>query len=142
MNADLSFETSLRQHGFRVTPQRRVILKAIWDNGEHASLADVLAAVQAVDANISPATVYRAIELFIERGLVIATRIGNQTVYEIASDHPHHHLICRVCGMDQKLDHARLRGLMDDIEQDYHFLVETEHLILLGLCAHCRPTAA
>lgn len=140
--AELSFEHSLRQHGFRVTPQRRVILKAIWDNGEHASLAEVLADVQRADPNISPATVYRAVELFIARGLVIATRIGNDTVYEIASDHPHHHLLCRACGMDQKLDHARVRSLMDDIDQEYHFLVETEHLILLGLCAHCRLAAA
>lgn len=138
----ISFDERLRQYGFRVTPQRRAIMKAIWDNGEHATLEEVLADVQRADANINPATVYRAIDLFIIRGLVIATKLGGETVYEIRSDTPHHHLMCRVCGYDQRIDHARVRALMDDLDAEYHFLVETEHLILLGLCEHCRKAAA
>lgn len=138
----ISFDERLRQYGFRVTPQRRAIMKAIWDNGEHATLEEVLADVQRADANISPATVYRAIDLFIIRGLVIATKVGNDTVYEIHSEHPHSHLICRMCRADQRIDHARVRGLMDDLDQEFHFLVEPEHLILLGLCEHCRNAVA
>lgn len=138
MTDEITFEERLRRHGFRVTPQRRIILKAIWDNGEHATLEEVLADVHHADPHISPATVYRALDLFIARGLVIATKIGNDTVYEIRSEQPHHHLICRNCGMDQRIDHGRVRALMDDLDQEYDFLVESEHLILLGLCAHCR----
>jgi Fur family ferric uptake transcriptional regulator len=135
---EISFDERMRLFGFRVTPQRRVIIQAIWDNGEHAAIEDILADVQAKAPSVSPATVYRTLELFIERDLVIATQLGNQTVYEIASDRPHHHLHCRNCGSDQKVELTKFRELIDDIDQDYEFLVETEHMVLTGLCGDCR----
>jgi len=132
------FDARMRAHGFRVTPQRRVIMKAIWDNGEHATLEEILADVHSTESSISPATVYRTLELFIERNLVYATQMGTETVYEIASDHPHHHLHCRNCGSDQRVELARFREMMEDIDQEYDFLVESEHMVLMGLCEHCR----
>jgi Fur family ferric uptake transcriptional regulator len=135
---ETSFDERMRDFGFRVTPQRRVIIRAIWDNGEHATIEDVLADVRKHAPNIAPATVYRTIEMFIERNLVLATQLGTETVYEIASDKPHHHLICRNCGSDQRVQLEHIHHMIDDIDQEYHFLVESEHMILRGLCAHCR----
>jgi len=136
--SDVRFDERMREFGFRVTPQRRVIIQAIWDNGEHASLEDILADVTKNATSISPATVYRTLELFIERNLVVATQLGTHTVYEIASDHPHHHLHCRNCGSDQRVELAQFREMMEDIDQEYDFLVESEHMVLMGLCEHCR----
>ena len=134
----LDFNQRMRDHGFRVTPQRKVIIQAIWDNGEHAEIEMILADVKMREPAISPATVYRTIDLFIESKLVIANRVGRKTVYEIASDHPHHHLLCRKCGHDQRVDLAQIHQLVDEIDREYHFVVEAEHLILPGICGHCQ----
>ena len=136
--AEISFDHRMRQFGFRVTPQRRVIMQAIWDSGEHATLGNIMTAVAERSPEISPATVYRTLDLFIKRNLIIATQLKDKTVYEVASEHPHHHLICRACGHDQRIDHHIMMRLIEDIDQDYHFLVESEHIILLGVCEHCR----
>lgn len=138
MMTEISFDERMREVGFRVTPQRRVIMRAIWDNGEHATIDSILAAVKERAPEISPATVYRSLDIFIKRDLVIATQLKDKTVYEIASEHPHHHLICRVCGYDQRIDHRIMKQLIEEIDQDYQFLVESDHIILLGLCEQCR----
>lgn len=135
---EISFDERMRDYGFRVTPQRRIIMRAIWDSGEHATLENILASVGERAPEISPATVYRTLDLFIKRNLVIATQLKDKTVYEIASEHPHHHLICRACGYDQRIDHKIMKHLIEEIDDDYHFLVESEHIILLGVCEHCR----
>lgn len=141
MTAEINFNERIRKYGFRVTPQRGVIIRAIWDSGEHASIDKILAAVALHAPEISPATVYRTLDLFIKRHLVIATRLGDKTVYEIASEHPHHHLMCRACGFDQRIDHQIMKQLIEDIDQEYDFMVESEHVILLGVCGHCRSEA-
>ena len=136
--SEVQFDELIREYGFRVTPQRLVIMRSIWDNGEHAEIEEVLADVSKHDPNINKATVYRTLDLFIQHGLVIASKLGERTVYEIVSDHPHHHLICRRCGWDQKLDQDVIRNLVNDVDQEYHFLVEPGHMVFVGLCAHCR----
>lgn len=135
---DAKFDELIRDYGFRVTPQRRVIMRAIWDNGEHAKIEEVLAAVRLEAPEMSQATVYRTLDLFIRHHLVLSSKFEGETVYEIASDHPHHHLICRNCLLDQKFEHSKFNDLIKEIDNEYHFMVESDHLILVGLCAYCQ----
>lgn len=132
----LNFETQIREQGFRVTPQRQLILDAICESGGHTTIDEICRRVQAKAPAINRATVYRSLDFFRELRLVVAAEIGGYTVYEIASN-PHHHLVCRHCGMVQDLEGSHFEALSDHLNEEHGFRADLDHLVITGLCPKC-----
>jgi len=135
----LDYAALLRRRGFRMTPQRQMILDAICEGRGHTTPEEIYARVQAKSPAINQATVYRTLDFLGELGLVVSADIGiGQKVYEIAGETPHHHLVCQACGQVQKLAHALVEPFFASVEEQQQFRVKTDHLILFGLCQRCR----
>jgi Fur family ferric uptake transcriptional regulator len=62
-------------------------------------------------------------------------------VYELVGDAPHHHLVCRGCGQSLELSHASVASLFAAIEREHGFIIETNHLVLRGVCVACAATS-
>ena len=77
MSDDLA--TRLREQGLRLTPQRRLILRAV-EELEHATPDEVLAHVRAQVSSVNASTVYRTLEVLEELGLVRHTHLSDRTV--------------------------------------------------------------
>ena len=136
--SDVDYQTLIRQSGFRLTPQRQLILDAVFAHG-HSTPQEIYTRVQAKTTAINRATVYRTLELFLELGLVSVAQVkDNQTVYERVGLIPHHHLICQRCDKVEEVDHKLVEPFFQEIEQNFSFKVNTDHLILFGLCDDCR----
>jgi Fur family ferric uptake transcriptional regulator len=134
----LDYRARMREGGFRVTPQRQLILDAICEGGGHTTLPEIYDRVQAKAPTISRATVYRTLDFFCRLGLVVAADIGcEHTVYEIAGVTRHHHLACRQCGQVEQLDPELIGALFAQIESEQGFKVDMDHIVLLGLCKQC-----
>lgn len=132
------WEARLWAAGHRVTRQRAVILDAVCSGGGHTTLPDVYARVRAIDRSIDRSTIYRALRLFVDLGIVLqADTGGDELLYEIPHHAPHHHLVCRVCDQQWEIDDAAFRSMQRDIEQRHGFHVATDHLVLFGTCATC-----
>jgi Fur family transcriptional regulator, ferric uptake regulator len=133
----------MHERGFRVTPQRQLILDAICEGSGHTTFEEIFARVQAKSSAVNRATVYRTLDFLTELRLVVAADIGGgHQVYEIAGDTPHHHLVCLNCHKVKQISHAVVEQLFTQIEQDQKFHVETNHLALFGYCAACLPKMA
>jgi Fur family ferric uptake transcriptional regulator len=132
----------MREHGYRVTPQRQLILDAICASGGHTTPDEIYERVQARTPAINRATVYRTLDFLSELRLIVAIRMGGQTYYEIAGETPHHHLICRACGGMTQLDNALIDELIEAIDEKYNFTVDMDHVGLFGLCEPCRRAEA
>jgi len=128
----------IRKLGFRVTPQRQLILEAIERAGEHATFDEIYAEVNQVSPHISQATVYRTLEVFSRHRLIHGNEMAGGRFYEIVAANPHHHLICHSCWMDIKIDNAELKKLFNRLDKETGFLVLGEHYIFMGLCKDCR----
>lgn len=129
---------ALRDKGYRVTPQRLIVLDAICDIGGHAEISQIMLRVNFLDNTIDKSTVYRAIEVLMEVGLVIMTELENQTrVYNIAGS-DHHHLVCRDCGGIITILNSDINSFIADIQSRYGFQIQDEHLAFKGLCEQCR----
>ncbi|HUM70867.1 MAG TPA: transcriptional repressor, partial [Chloroflexota bacterium] len=98
------FAGQIRQMGYRMTPQRQMVLDVLCTQGGHMAAPEVVTAVQLHSPFLNRATVYRALDFLCELQLVTRTEIGGQIVYELAEERPHHHLVCRVCGHAQEWD--------------------------------------
>lgn len=137
----LNYAARLREHGMRLTPQREMILDAICEGGCPTTFDEIYARLHAKASAINQATVYRALKVFCDLGLVTAADLGDgRTVYEIAGVTPHHHLVCRVCGHVETIDQAALASLCAAFEREQRFTLDMHHLVLFGYCRRCRPT--
>ncbi|CAA9257149.1 MAG: hypothetical protein AVDCRST_MAG20-2482 [uncultured Acidimicrobiales bacterium] len=135
----MNWEQTLWAAGHRVTRQRALILDAVCAGEGHTPLGEVYARVRRADRSVDRSTVYRALHLFVELGVVLAADTGaGETLYEIARPHPHHHLVCRQCGREQEIGDPALRAMFEQVERDHGFRVATDHLVLFGRCAGCR----
>lgn len=128
----------MREQGFRVTPQRQLILDAICAGDGHTTPDEVYQRVRAKTPHVNRTTVYRNLDFLCEMRLVVAVQIGGHMYYEIAGDTPHHHLVCRYCDKVEQISHATVKALFHKIEREQKFLVDMDHLALFGLCHKCR----
>jgi Fur family ferric uptake transcriptional regulator len=132
----------MRERGFRVTPQRQIILDAVCESGGHTTPEQIYERVHSKTPALNRATIYRNLDFLCEMRLVVAVRIGDQTYYEIAGDKPHHHLICRTCGKSEQIGHEAVEAFFGKIERDHDFTIDMDHVGLFGLCARCRRASS
>ena len=133
-----NFAERIRQLGYRMTPQRQVILDSICEMGGHAPISDIYTRVHTKSSLIDKATVYRTVNMLHENGLLVSAEIHGATTYEIAEEQPHHHLVCRGCGDVTMLEDHHFGSLVTHLEAHHGFAAELNHLTINGMCSTCR----
>jgi Fur family ferric uptake transcriptional regulator len=132
----------IKQGGYRLTPQRQMILDVLYEAGDHCTPEEVYQLVQSKSSAINRTTVYRTLEFLVSLGLVTTAHMqGNQTIYEVASEQPHHHLVCQQCAHVEVIDHEMIASMFAHLEQLSGYKINTDHLVLFGLCPHCQAEA-
>ncbi len=132
----------IRDQGFRMTPQRQMVMDVIWERGGHVTTNEILDTLQHSSPSLNSATVYRVLHFLCDLQLVTRTEINGQPVYELAQETPHHHLACRRCGRVYDLPNHYFEPLAADLLADYAFQAEINHMAISGICTGCaEPTA-
>lgn len=133
------FRKAIRKRGYRVTPQRELILDAVRVAKGHSTAEQVYQRVVKRAPSLNRATVYRALEFLARQHMISSTDLGTGgKVYEIAAHEPHHHLVCTECGKVTQIDHNHVSTLFEQIDREHGYKITTDHLALFGLCEHCR----
>ena len=132
------FLQKLRERGHRLTPQRQLILDTLCDLGGHTTINELYEQVHSQAPAIDRATVYRSIQLFEEHAFVHSAKINGQTVYEIAPEEPHHHLVCQKCEAVMALANHHFDALADHLRDEHGFVASFNHLTIPGICANCH----
>jgi Fe2+ or Zn2+ uptake regulation protein len=136
-----SSNETLRKRGYRLTPQRYMILSVIQEADGHLSIDEIMERVQKRNPYVSLSTVYRTLELLRELGLVRENHLpGEQPHYEAAEGNAHHHLVCRRCRAVIHLNDALLGNLHEQLQTQYHFHDLTLDLVAAGYCDSCWLT--
>jgi len=134
-----TWDDTLRAGGYRVTPQRQLVLEAV-TKLEHATPEEIYAEVKQTAVGVNVSTVYRTLELLEQIGLVTQTHLGHGAHrYHLAADAQHVHLVCRGCGGITQLDPSAVRSLVSALDTEYGFETDVGHLTVFGTCAQCRP---
>lgn len=131
--------SKLTNRGYRLTPQRLMILAAIESSDDHISAEEIYAQIITKYPYVNISTVYRTLELLKELGLVTETDLGGGRVrYHPADKGHHHHLVCRECGAVIDLDESVLSPVKDVLLQEYRFVADLRHLAIFGRCLNCK----
>jgi len=126
--------------GYRLTPQRLMILRSVEEADGHISAEEICAQVRAHYPQMNISTVYRTLELVKELGLVTEIDLGDgRARYQcMGKGRNHHHLICEKCGKIIDIENSILDPLWGDVQQRYNFKVNMKHLAIFGKCENCK----
>jgi len=133
-----AWDKELRARGYRVTPQRQLVLEAV-TKLEHASPEEIWADVQQTASGVNISTIYRALELLEQLGLVTHTHLGHGAPrYHLAAEADHVHLVCSSCGRITQVPPAAVEALVSALDESDGFQTDVGHLTVFGRCAACR----
>jgi Fur family ferric uptake transcriptional regulator len=128
----------LRERGWRLTAQRRVVAEVL--DGDHVHLTADEVHARAIERlpEISRATVYNTLGEMVTIGEVIEVATdGRAKRYDPNAHHPHQHLVCSNCGTVRDV-HPRgdpLAALPSG--ERFGFAVSTVEVTYRGLCPDC-----
>jgi Fur family ferric uptake transcriptional regulator len=129
----------LSRRGYRITPQRHLILSIIENSNDHITAEDIYAQVVARYPRVNISTVYRTLELLKNLGLIYEMDLGGGRVgYHPEGKGHHHHLICRQCGSVTDINESVLFSVRAILLQAFNFDADLKHLAISGLCEKCK----
>jgi len=129
---------TLRSRGYRITHQREMIVEAVAHSGGHVNAEQVFTSLLKKSRKVNLATVYRTLELLVEEGLASRIDLGDgQVIYATSQHGPHIHLVCRQCGRVIDADQKLLMDLSRQLNAEYKFAADLQHISMLGLCSEC-----
>lgn len=135
-------QSQLRARGYRMTPQRQLVLGAV-HKLKHATPEAICADVRRIASGVNITTVYRTLELLESLGLVIHTHLGHGApTYHEAGGDEHVHLVCRQCGEVSEAPPSLVAGLVQELAKERRFAVDVGHFAIFGECADCQQQRA
>jgi Fur family ferric uptake transcriptional regulator len=139
MEQSWNIAEALKKQGYRLTPQRLMVVSAIENSEDHISADEVYSQVIVRYPNVNISTVYRTLELLKRLELVTETDLGGGRVrYHPANKGHHHHLVCQKCGAMIDLDESLLELLKEALLLEHNFIADLRHLAIHGRCVNCR----
>jgi Fe2+ or Zn2+ uptake regulation protein len=139
MPATNSIVSALDHAGYRLTAPRLALADLIATYDGHFTASDLAATARDRRLAISRATLFRALELLVELGVVERLDLPNgEHAYVPCAPAHHHHVICSRCGRTAEVDDAGINGAVREIERQSGFRIDTHRLELFGLCRHCQ----
>jgi Fur family transcriptional regulator, ferric uptake regulator len=128
----------LKNRGYRITPQRELIIEAIAHNPQHVTAEEIAEQLRAHTSAINIATVYRTLDLLWEEGFACRNDLSEgKSVYATYQHGPHIHLVCRKCHQVIDADSSTLNALGQELEKVHGFKADLDHFSLFGLCSDC-----
>lgn len=134
------FTRYLRDRRLPVTRQRLQIAQAVFRSTEHPSVERVRRDLAQRGLRVATATVYRALDLLVESGLVRQRDFGEGFRRFEASPEQldHEHLVCQRCGRVVEVRNERLERMLEMIADEHQFLHRRHRIEIYGLCSECR----
>lgn len=131
--------TILRQHGYKFTPQRRVVIRAIASSQDHLTPAAIYEKVHQEHPSIGLATIYRTLDILTKLGLICELHAGGSChSYTTSASERHHHLICSNCGKVVDFSSYDLSLLKQRLSLETGFEINDHLLEFIGLCQACQ----
>ncbi len=135
--AVVSFREALRRAGLKVTPQRLEVFREAARSREHPDVEAVFRGVRRRIPAISLDTVYRTLRLFLDRELISSLGAAGDRLRLDANPRPHHHFVCRRCGLTRDVESPMIGPLPVPAEASAWGRVERASVEYRGLCSVC-----
>mgnify|MGYP002621864134 CR=1 FL=1 len=129
----------MAERSMRKTPERYEILRVAGLAGGIFTIDDLAKLMQEKGAfQVSRATLFNAMELFCDAGIVVKHPLATAAHYEMRSDsNPKAYVICRQCNTITKVSTSTARLALQNLHIRY-FNIEDKLLYMHGICRKCQ----
>ncbi len=130
----------LREAGYRLTQARLTVLKVLETERGHITSATVLDKVERLRPGVGRASVFRALDLFTQLGIIRPTFMETSltpTYVLMHGDH-HHHVVCTDCKRFIEFADCGLDALKESLERSLDMRISGHLLEFFGICADCE----
>lgn len=137
-----SVTRTLRDNGFKVTPQRLAVYEALATTYEHPNAEMLYGMLQPKYPTMSLATVYKTMDIFSELGLIQILNVGEDSYRYDAETKSHPHIRCEHCHRVDDVFDVNDDALMDAIAQKSGYQLTGQQLYFYGVCPECQTKFA
>ena len=137
-SAERDVREKFRRSGYTLTSQRRAVLDALEDFRGHPSAEEVYLAVKKRNPRVALGTVYQALSVLEEIGLIGAKRWSESPVRYDLNTEPHHDIRCVRCEAVAEVPGVELGDLAARIRANTPYEVTSASLVIEGLCPACQ----
>jgi Fur family ferric uptake transcriptional regulator len=131
--------STLRQHGYKLTPQRREVIRAIASTPDHLTPAAIYEKVQPDHPSMGLVTIYRTLDILVKLELICELHAGGSChSYTLSTPEHHHHLICSNCGEVIDFTGYDLTQLEQRLCRETGFEIAGHLLEFIGRCQNCQ----
>ncbi len=129
--------SSLRENGFRITPQRIAVVDYLLKTTDHPSADRIHKVIQKKYPMVSLSTVYKTLELLKEKKLVNEIEVDGETRFDAHTDE-HINLVCMNCGKIDDVDEDVLKEIQIRAARKSKYLILKSSFELFGYCSNCK----
>lgn len=134
---DEALRDALEANGQRFTEQRAAVYRFLCGTTSHPTADEVFTAVRGQIADISLATVYKALETLVGCGLATKLAFGDGSARYDSRTDDHVHARCLGCGRVTDVMSNNIAGPLPQIHPSNGFRVESYRLEVVGYCGGC-----
>jgi Fur family peroxide stress response transcriptional regulator len=127
----------LKAAGYRITPQRLAVIKALIHSDEHPAVETIYRQIRADFPSTSIATVYNTLECLKSLGEVLELARSGGNRYDGRNPDPHPHLVCAVCARIEDLE-LELKEADERIADEWGYADVRHQLEFTGVCPRCK----
>ena len=141
IDANLRFEeliSALKEHDFRLTPQRIELVRLIASSEGHPSANEFYEEIKKKFPTMSHATVYKTLTLLKDINQVFEINLRGDSHYDGNRPEPHPHLICTNCNKIMDAEMVIDQKVLRKLEEESGFVIVRPQVSLYGLCSDCR----
>lgn len=132
-------EAELKEKGYKLTEQRRFIIKVFSENPGHHTAHEVFDLVKCNLKGINFSTIYRNLELLSTLNIINKMYIESSiSHYELCGREHHHHIICKGCGETREMDICPYASLEEEKLNEIGFKATEHKFEIYGYCSKCR----
>lgn len=138
MNID--YKSLLNSLGIKCTKQRLLILTTLLELDHPSSVENIYDKIKPVDSTLNLSTIYRTLDLLVEKNLVIKSSFGEDKKfsYEINHMEHKHYLVCISCRKIVSIDDCPISTFEEVIQNSTGFEIIGHKLELFGYCPDCK----
>jgi Fur family peroxide stress response transcriptional regulator len=127
----------LREKGYKVTPQRLAVFEFILSRVDHPTADQIHKEVTKKYPAMSLATVYQALHLLTEMGLVQELGFNDKSSRYDPNIAPHINIVCLTCGKIYDYEAESVKKMWSMIVDELRFKPVGQRLDIYRLCDEC-----
>ena len=129
----------LKEHDFRLTPQRMAVLKVLAASEGHPTVERIYETVRTEFPTTSIATIYKTVNLLKQLNEVLELGFPDgSNRYDGNKPYPHPHVICTKCKKIIDPDLGGLEDLTEEVIKETGFQILNHRVDFFGTCRDCQ----